>query len=136
MSRNRVLQHPDDVREDLNPDYRAGQNDESSTPRLRSAIDIKELHERYPMILNDDLRDIPIIMEGERLEQGAVYLDLRYPERGEFKAMAGMSAGPDNWYVPKKSIGYELWNLLRGEKDEYRLGEYINNPPAEPNQTG
>jgi hypothetical protein len=136
MSRNRVLQHPDEYREDLNPDYRAGQNDGTDQPRLRNAVDIKELHERYPMLPNDHLRQILIVEEGERLQQGAVYLDLRYPERGAFKAMGGMVAGPDNWYVPKNHVDYELWNLLRGETDDYRLGNHINDDPVVPTQTG
>jgi len=136
MSRNRVLQHPDEYREDLNPDYRAGQNDDTGQPRLRNAIDIKELHERFPMLANDDLKQLSIVEPGERLQQGAVYLDLRFPERGDFKAMGGMTAGPENWYVPKNSVDYELWNLLRGETDDYRLGSHINDDPVVPTQSG
>ena len=136
MSRDHVLQHPDEYRDDLNPDHTAGQNEGPPMHRVRLAVDIKEFHERFPMLDNAHLKQIPILEEGERLEQGAVYLDLRHPERGDFKALGSMSAGPQNWYVAKSSVDYEMWNLLRGETDEYRLGDRINDAPAKPTQTG
>jgi hypothetical protein len=88
------------------------------------------------MLDNAHLKQLPIVEVGERLEQGAVYLDLRHPDRGDFKALGGMAAGPGNWYVPKNAVDYELWNLLRGETDDYRLGNHVNDAPATPTQTG
>jgi hypothetical protein len=34
-----------------------------------------------------------------------------------------MVAGPDNWYVPKDRVDYELWNRLIGVANRERLGE-------------
>jgi hypothetical protein len=33
-----------------------------------------------------------------------------------------MEAGPENWYVPKSEIDYQLWNLLIGVDNPERLG--------------
>jgi hypothetical protein len=124
MSRNRVEQHPDEYVEDLNPEYEVGENHAPPRYETRPASEIKELHEQCPNLTNDELRQIPVLVEGSRLEQGAKYLDLRHPEQGEFTAMGGMEAGPNNWYVPKSDVDHELWNLLNGVTNPYRLGEH------------
>jgi hypothetical protein len=123
MSRNRILQHPDEYREDLNPDYEAGENRGPIRYETRTAHEIKDLHERLRDLRDDELKAIPILVEGSRLAQGATYFDLRYPERGEFKALGSMTAGPDNWYVPKTEVDYRLWNLIAGEDDPDRLSD-------------
>ena len=64
-----------------------------------------------------------IVPEGTRLEQGAVYFDLRHPDQGEFKALGDMSAGPDNYYVPKKETDYVLWNRIMGVETPERLDD-------------
>jgi hypothetical protein len=130
MSRNRIEQHPEEFRADLNPEYRAGQNDGTGAHRVRTAHDIKELHQRYNDLRNDELKQIPVLEEGERLEQGATYFDLRYPERGEFTAMGGMVTGPDNWYVPKNQTDYQLWNLIIGVGAPERLGDLTRQQEA------
>jgi hypothetical protein len=53
---------------------------------------------------------------------GATYIDLHAPEPREFKALGTMEAGPENWYVPKSEIDYQLWNLLIGVDNPERLG--------------
>ena len=112
MSRNRIEQHPDEYREDLNPEYLAGENYGEPRYATRLAIELKELHELFPDLTNDELRQIPIIEPGGRLEQGATYFDLRSPQGGEFKAMGNMRATDRNWLVPKSEVDYELWNRL------------------------
>ena len=72
-------------------------------------------------ITDDGLKQIPVLWEGMRLEQGATYIDLRDPERREFTATADMFAGRDNWYVPKHGVDYELWNRLIGINNPERL---------------
>ncbi len=37
--------------------------------------------------------------------------------------MGGMEVGPDNLYVPKTEVGYQLWNRLTGVNNPERLGE-------------
>jgi hypothetical protein len=124
MSRNRIEQHPDEYRADLNPDYGAGQNEGPLIVPTRTAHDVKEAHQSLLRELRDDeLKQIPILDEGTRLEQGAVYFDLRHPEWGEVHARGDMEAGPNNLYVPKSMIDYQLWNLITGVGDPIRLGE-------------
>ncbi|MDQ4075566.1 MAG: hypothetical protein M3220_04880 [Chloroflexota bacterium] len=120
-------QHPEEWREDLNPDNMAGMNYDLEGPNPEidapTAFEKKELHEKLEGYNDDELRRIPILPEGSRLEQGATYIDLKEDEPHEFNAMAGMEAGPDNWYVPKDKVGYQLWNRLIGVENPERIGE-------------
>lgn len=126
-AQTRPQHHPQDYPSDLNPNMLAGENygDQGPHPERdgRSAFDVKELHGQLSNLTNAELKDVQIIPEGSRLEQGATYLDLRHPERGEFVAMGGMTAGPDNYYVLKSATDYELWNRLSGVTDSERLDE-------------
>jgi hypothetical protein len=122
MARNRVEQIPEEYREDLNPEYEMGENHGPPRAQLRSAYELKDAHDLLRNLRDDQLKQIPILMEGSRLEQGATYFDLRHPDRGPFKALGDMVAGPDNHFVPKSEVGYPLWNLLIGVDDPDRLG--------------
>lgn len=120
-------QKPDEWQQDLNPDPSAGQNvglDESrSETEAPTAYHIKELHDYLEGYTADELRKIPVLPQGSRLEQGATYIDLKDPNRKEFTAMGDMEAGADNWYVPKSEVGYMLWNRLIGVQNPERIGE-------------
>jgi hypothetical protein len=113
-------QHPQEWRDELNPDVMAGQNVGLAGPhpekRARTAHDLKSLHARLRQFMDDDLKQIPVLPQGSRLEQGATYIDLNNLERGEFTATGDMEAGPDNWYVPKTEVPYGIWNGLVGLK--------------------
>ncbi|HEX2092439.1 MAG TPA: hypothetical protein VHG28_08555 [Longimicrobiaceae bacterium] len=113
--------HPDLWQQDLNPHHMAGQNVGDRETSLRTAYDVKPLHRGMSDLPDDELKGIPVLAEGERLQQGATYLDLNHPERGEFTAMGDMAAGPDNAYVPKDRVPYPTWNRLRGIDDPERL---------------
>lgn len=120
-------QQPDEFQQDLNPDPMAGQNHglEGSHPEkdAPNASEIKELHSLLEGYTNSDLKQIPVLPQGSRLEQGAKYIDLNDPERKEFTAMGNMEAGRDNYYVPKTEVDYQLWNRLTGVQNPERLGE-------------
>jgi len=88
---------------------------------LRTAYDIKEVHQLLRDYNDDELRRILILPEGARLEEGAIYLDVRNPARCPFKATGGMMAGPHHYYVPKARIEYPLWNRLIGVIDPARM---------------
>jgi len=60
------------------------------------------------------LAQIPIIPEGGRLQQGAVYLDLRNAASGPFAATGDMIAHKHNIYVAKNKTPYQYWNRLVG----------------------
>ena len=105
----------------LNEDSRPGAGS-------RTAYDLKDAHRMLEGITDDGLKQIPVLWPGTRLDQGATYIDLRDPERREFTATADMEAGPNNWYVPKHDVDYELWNRLIGISNPERLYQA---PPVE-----
>ena len=108
--------HPEQWRDDMNPDFMAGQNfAEARAEREESrfnAYDVKAAHDRLRWLMDDDLRGIPILPPGTRLEQGAKYIDLNHLGRGEFTGMANMEAGDGDLYVPKSEVDFELWSRL------------------------
>ncbi len=118
-------QHPEGWRDELNPNRMAGQNLGTENPHpekaSRTAYDVKDAHRLLEGITDDGLKQIPVLWEGSRLEQGATYIDLRDPRRREFKATGDMVAGPDNWYVPKDAVDYQLWNRIIGVDNPERL---------------
>ena len=79
MARNRVIQHPEEYREDLNPEYGEGENIGPPRYETRPAEEIKELHELFPGLRNSELKQIPVLVAGSRLEQGATYLVFPQP---------------------------------------------------------
>lgn len=117
-------QHPEEYREDLNPEARAGENTAAGAPSadsLQTLADIKEARDKLKGFPREALRQVPVVAEGERLQQGATYIDLRTGEPREFKATGDMRATKDHWYVPKDSTAYELWNGLIGVTTPERL---------------
>ncbi|HLH23039.1 MAG TPA: hypothetical protein VK066_10980 [Chloroflexota bacterium] len=121
------LKHPQPWESDLNPHALAGENvgvlgphPEDDAP---TAYDLKPLHGRLSQFTDDELKQIPVLPAGSRLEQGATYIDLHAADCHEFRALGNMEAGPDNWYVPKDSVGYVLWNRLLGVQNPARLDE-------------
>jgi hypothetical protein len=122
-----ATQHPEEWRQDLSPDSMAGQNLGAAGPhpekRAHTAYDLKPLHAQLRALSDEELKRIRVLEPGTRLEQGATYIDLRNPSRGQFTATGDMEAGPQEWYVAKSSVDYELWNWLIGVRDPERLGE-------------
>jgi hypothetical protein len=119
-------QHPEEWRRDLNPDPMAGQNrggPHDTLDNARTAYEHKDAHRRLSAFSDDELRTIPIVPPGTRLQQGAVYIDLRSHDRDEFKARGDMEAGEDNLYVAKSEVDYQLWNRLIGVDNPERTGD-------------
>jgi hypothetical protein len=119
-----VRKHPDEYARDLNPDWMAGQNlrerAEDVDPRLRYASEIKEITRFLQDFEVDELREIPVLPAGARLEQGATYVNLRDPARAPFTATAEMAAGTEDWLVPKNEVPYPYWNRLIHASPAYR----------------
>jgi hypothetical protein len=116
-------QHPDRYRRDLNPDPTAGQNHGPlghGAPGP-TAYDVKDVHRTWRGLSDADLKQLPVLPEGERLKQGAVYFDLNDPEGGEIKALGNMEAGRQHRYVAKTDVPYPLWNALIGVETPERL---------------
>ncbi|HWQ13419.1 MAG TPA: hypothetical protein VNL77_11490 [Roseiflexaceae bacterium] len=120
-------QHPEEWRRDLNPEPRAGQNvghpSERTDQRARNAYELKAMHRQIPGFSDDELRRIPLVPEGERLQQGATYVDFQDPALREFTARGDMVADPGHFYIPKSEVDYQLWNRLIGVDHPERTGE-------------
>jgi hypothetical protein len=121
-------QHPPEWREDLNPESdNAGVNHglvgPETEPDMMMASEIPGARDSIADLEKDDLAQLPVLRPGTRLEQGAVYVDLRANPRHEIKANASMIAGAHNWYVPKNRVDYQLWNRLIGVTNPERLGQ-------------
>lgn len=120
-------QHPEEWRRDLNPDPVAGQNQGPSESQAEkdaaTAYEVKSIHRQFHGFTDDELKRIPILSRGTRLQQGATYVDLQDEGLREFTATGDMEAGPNNWYVPKDEVDYQLWNRLIGVTNPERLGD-------------
>jgi len=91
---------------------------------LRTAHDVKEVHRSLADDFTDDeLKQIPLVPEGQPLQQGAVYVDLKDSRHREFTAIGDMSASPGNWYTPKADVPYTLWNRLVAAANAVRTEE-------------
>jgi hypothetical protein len=112
--------HPDEWQRDLNPNHLAGQNiGPESEPRLdnpRTAFHLRKMGLDLGRIDDEELKQVPLLPSGERLQQGATYVDLTHQPPVEFRARADMSAGPGSAFVPKDRVPYEIWNRLIGEE--------------------
>lgn len=116
---------PDEFDRDLHPHLTEGLNrpaGEHSEWNAPSARDIKAVHRRLHDLPDSDLKNIPIVPAGRRLEQGATYVDLKRPDCREFTATGDMVAEPGHWYVPKHAVDYQLWNVLIGVDNPERIG--------------
>lgn len=87
---------------------------------VRTAFDLKGVHGAFRDFTDDELKQIPVMPEGARLEEGATYLDLADPVPTELTAHGVMEAGKGHQYVAKTEVDYELWNRLRGITDPER----------------
>lgn len=118
-------QHPKEYRDDLNPNPLAGQNTMAADQKEKNAptaYDVKEIHQQFQGFTDDDLKRIPVLPAGMRLQQGATYVDLQDEQLKEFSARGDMEAGEGNYYVPKSEVDYQLWNRLTGIDNAERVG--------------
>jgi hypothetical protein len=121
-----VQKHPDEWQRDLNPTHLAGQNigqtAESATEADRTAFNLRRAGYDLRGIDDEELKQVPVLAAGTRLQQGATYIDLRESPPREFTARADEAALPGNAYVPKDRVPYEIWNRLIGEEKPPQQG--------------
>lgn len=110
------VKHPEPWQDELNPDRLEGQNvgRPSDQHERAEAGTLREAVRSLEGFNADDLRRIPVLREGQRLQQGATYADFAQESPREFTASAEMVAEPGHAYVPKKEVPYEVWNRLMG----------------------
>lgn len=111
--------HPPEWQQDLNPNHLSGQNiGQESDARVNAEWTAFHLRKRgldLGGVNDEELKQIPVVAEGERLQQGATYVDLTDQSLSEFTARGDMTASPEHAYVPKDRVPYEIWNRLIGE---------------------
>lgn len=110
--------HPDEWQRDLNPDHLAGQNissGEHDSSGRWTAFHLRKAGHQLRGLDDRDLKQVPLVPEGSRLQQGATYVNLAERSPSEFTATGNMTAGPDDAYAPKDRVPYEVWNRLIGE---------------------
>jgi hypothetical protein len=112
--------HPDEWQRDLNPNHLAGQNIGQPSDDVvnvdRTAWHLRKNGHELRGIDDEELKQVPVLGAGERLQQGATYIDLTEERPQEFRARGDMAALPGNAYVPKDRVPYEIWNRLIGEE--------------------
>lgn len=112
---------------DLNPDFLGGVNYGMLGPHGERSghtlYDYKDIQRQLQGLSDAELKRIPVMPEGSRLEQGATYVDLYDQNAQPFTATANMTAGPNNLFVPKSDTDYTLWNRLIGVTNPERLDE-------------
>src|SRR5688572_29766145 len=112
--------HPDEWQQDLNPNHLAGQNvgpsTDVGTEPERTAFHLRKNGQDIRNAEDEELKQVPLVPAGTRLQQGATYIDLNEKPPQEFTARGDMSAGEGNAYVPKDRVPYEIWNRLIGEE--------------------
>jgi hypothetical protein len=112
--------HPDEWQSDLNPDHLAGQNigvePEARATPTRTAFHLRKAGLDLGGIDDEELKQVPVLPAGTRLQQGATYIDLNQQPPEEFTALGDVVAQPGNAYVPKDRVPYETWNRLIGEE--------------------
>ena len=84
----------------------------------RTAFNLRKRGMDVGALDDEDLKLVPVLEAGARLQQGATYLDLTDPVRAEFKATGDLVAPPNRAYVPKDKVPYQIWNRLTGKADE------------------
>lgn len=62
------------------------------------------------------LKQIPIVDEDERLQQGGTYINLRDEHPEPFTATSEQKAPEGSLLVRKSDVAYEIWNHLIGEE--------------------
>jgi hypothetical protein len=111
--------HPDPWQHDLNPDHLAGQNIGPASEDLASphatAFHLRKRGHVLGRLDDEELKQVPLVPEGSRLQQGATYVNLTDQSLQEFTATAEITASPGDAYAPKDRVPYEIWNRLIGE---------------------
>jgi hypothetical protein len=111
--------HPDPWQQDLNPDHLAGQNIGPPSGELGSAqltaFHLRKQGHAVGGLDDEELKQVPLVPAGSRLQQGATYVNLAGNPYEEFTATAEITASPGDAYAPKDRVPYEIWNRLIGE---------------------
>jgi len=96
---------------------------------FRTAFHLRKAGVDLGNIEDAELKQVPVIPDGEPLRQGATYVDLCAKRREEFTATGNMNAEPGHSYAHKDRVPYEIWNRLIGEE---KPGQERSSPQHQP----
>ena len=117
-----------DFDNDLHPHNRAGQNNSSDRNEGRTAFVLKEnestLHARLQKLPDQELKQIPLLDTGTRLQEGAAYLDLRNLDGGAFQGMNNREVGANDAFTSKSHLDHEQFAYLTGATTVAQLGRF------------
>jgi hypothetical protein len=106
MSQSRTAQpearqnHPDEWRHDA---------------RRLTAFHLKKRGHELGGLDDDDLKQVPIVPAGTRLQPGGTYVNLAERSPQEFTATGNLRARAGDAYAPKDQVPYEVWARLIAE---------------------
>lgn len=122
----------DEFDRDLTPDPVGGQHPGAVTPDREvptlTAYDHKELHRRMVGWTDDELKQIPVLERGTRLQEGRTYADLARDRPQAVTAHGRIEVDRGHLWVPKDRVPYELWNRLIGEAKPGQEGPGVPPP--------
>ncbi len=101
-------QHADPSQEHLSPP----EHEWLPTWRIDGPDEQPADHSRGATISLTGEAHLPILAPGATLAQGEIYLDLKHPAIGPFRALEGQTAGHGNAYVAQGNLAPEFWNQL------------------------
>ena len=117
-----------DFDNDLHPHNRAGQNNSTDRNEGRTAFILKEnestLHARLQKLPDQELKQIPLLDTGTRLQEGAAYLDLRNLDGGAFQGMNNREVGAGDAFTSKSHLDHEQFAYLTGATTVAQLGRF------------
>jgi len=90
----------------------------------RTAYDVEEAHRQLVGWTDEELKQVPLMPIGARLDEGATYVDLRDPARREFTATAEMQVPPEGLYVPRSEVDHRTWVRLLGLRTAERIEQH------------
>jgi len=105
------FRHPPEEREHLEPNRLAGQNI-GRKHQTRSAAELNEAVRALDGFRPEELREVRVVVAGERLEEGATYVDLRDPLREPFTARGDIEVEEGSLYIPKQEVAFEHWRRI------------------------
>lgn len=94
---------------------------EESAERAEGTLtlaDVKSEHRILRDIPTDELRSVPLLRGGARLERGERYLDLHNPARGEFPGSGREHVRPGQRVVARSATPPDVWRSLLAACDQ------------------
>ena len=81
----------------------------------QTAFHLRTRGHPVPDLDDEELKQVPLLPQGTRLQRGATYVNLADEEPYEFTVRGYVTAGAGDAFAPKDEVPYEIWNRLIGE---------------------